>query len=537
GDDFRKSPDSLTAAVGKGISTIVIAADTLSSAVRGSGTADIADIYKAACTNSMIMVDIIRVLIKLDLKVRVYLVTAGVDPDSGMTGIPAASLQGVFMTMTAEQPSLAGGVLETDLSEQSMERVCSIVGGEGIPFGAVRDGVYLARRLVHVPSRNDVPPVLPNATYLITGGGGALGMHTAGWLAAKGAGCIVLASRSGVGAEHEEEMEAIRSRGCRVEVFRCDISNRQDASKLMEYIAGNLPALKGVFHAAGVLDDATLPEMTDSKFDRVMNPKVRGALYLHELTRNSALDWFVLYSSASSLLGSGGQANYCAANMALNALAEYRAGIGLPAVSLCWGPWAGSGMAGTDPKRGARLAAGGILELDQRDALAALEKAAGAGIPVVGVMAMDWKLFLAARPVNPGEYLSLFAGKTADKETSSAMENNEFNRILDSCADDRRDRLVEVLCVMAAKTLGLADALRIMPHQPLMEQGFDSLMAVEIRNRLVREFGVDLPASFLFSYPTIDKIADWYDEYASKKSGGTGKTTSDLMDDINSLLR
>ena len=193
------------------------------------------------------------------------------------------------------------------------------------------------------------------------------------------------------------QLDKIRATGCRVEEVRCDVTEHDDVVKLIQHIDTHLPELKGVFHAAGILEDATLPELTREKFEHVLNPKVKGALNLHNVTADRPLDWFVLYSSAASLLGSGGQANYSASNMLLNALAVHRSNMGFSAISICWGPWAGSGMAAADEKRGMRLAAGGILELDSQTALYGLEKAAATGSPVVGVMAMDWKQFLLKR--------------------------------------------------------------------------------------------------------------------------------------------
>jgi NAD(P)-dependent dehydrogenase (short-subunit alcohol dehydrogenase family)/acyl carrier protein len=379
-------------------------------------------------------------------------------------------------------------------------------------------------------------PVSSDASYLITGGSGALGLHTAAWLADKGAGCIVLASRRGAIVDNLEALNSIRAYGCRIEEFKCDVAKREDVSRLMKHIGENLPPLRGVFHAAGVLDDATIPEMTREKYERVIYPKALGAHYLHEMTEGAELDWFVLYSSAASLLGSGGQANYAASNMMLNALAAHRRVTGLPALSVCWGPWSDGGMASSDSKRGARLAAGGILEIDPRTALSALDKAAVSGVPVAGLMAIDWKLYLSARGGYPGDYLSRYStGKSSAGETGSSGDS-ELSRILDGYTPDRRERLEEALCVVASATLGFADASRISTDQPLMEQGFDSLMAVEVRNRLMRETGAELSASFLFSYPTIDKIADWFEENLAPSTNDHENNVSELLDDIDSLL-
>ena len=193
-------------------------------------------------------------------------------------------------------------------------------------------------------------------------------------------------------------------------------------------------------------------------------------------------------------------------------------------------------MAAVDKRRGERLAANGIIEIEPRTALSSMGKAAASGSPVVGVMAMDWDLFLSLRASFPGEYLSLFTDTyDTDKELNESYKS-VIGEILDGYIPERRDRLEEALCVMAATTLGFSDASRISSRQPLMEQGFDSLMAVEIRNRLIRETGVSLPASFLFSNPTIEKIADWFEENASETSGAEENNVSSVLNDINDLL-
>jgi hypothetical protein len=251
-DEFRSNPEPLLSALKKGSGAVVVAVEEPRHANAGKDMA--ADTYETALSYSVAMNDLVKVLIEREAKAKIYCVIAGADGNGVRTaGIPGASLHGIFMTLMAEQPSLAGGVLDTDLSAESIDRTCRIIGGAGVPFGAVREGVYSARRLVHAISRGECPPIRSDATYLITGGSGALGLHTARWLAGKGAGCIVLASRGGVAKEREQEVSDIRAQGCRVEDVKCDVSSMNDASRLMESIAGQMPPLKGVFHAAGVL--------------------------------------------------------------------------------------------------------------------------------------------------------------------------------------------------------------------------------------------------------------------------------------------
>jgi acyl transferase domain-containing protein len=205
--------------------------------------------------------------------------------------------------------------------------------------------------------RATVPPIRGDATYLITGGTGGLGLTTADWLVDQGARYLVLASRSGADGAARDVITRLERRGASVTVALADISNASTVTGLLHQIAAEQPPLRGVVHAAGLLDDATLAQMTPEQFWRVQAPKVDGAWHLHTQTRNLPLDFFWLYSSVASVIGSPGQGNYAAANAFLDGLAQQRQAQGLPALSINWGPWAEVGLAADRADRGGRLAA------------------------------------------------------------------------------------------------------------------------------------------------------------------------------------
>ena len=524
-------PEALESAVGRGLKTILFAHDA-------GAEASPVDPADHAIDAGMIFVETAARLIKQDLNATLWLVTRGsTGPDATDAGLAGSSLWGAAMSLAAEDPLHAGGLLDTDLTDVSIALASGMIGATtGHPFGAIRNGQYQALRLVRPVARFEAPPLRADRTYLVTGGGGALGLQVAQRLAEKGAGAIVLAGRSGAAPEAVAKLKAAGPSGCRIESVRCDIADANDVTRLLRFIDDNLPPLAGVFHAAGVLDDATLPEMSREKYRRVMQAKAHGAWLLHQATANRSLDWFVLFSSAAALLGSAGQSNYAAANWMLNALAEGRHRAGLPALAIGWGPWAGSGMAAGDNK-GTRLAANGILELESARALDAMEKAAGTGNPVVGIMAMDWDRFIQTRTALHGDYLTGFAAKPAADTAAPTAETSRLAQILQSPGPDQRDHLEETLAGIAARTLGFTDTTRIVTRQPLMEQGFDSLMAVEIRNHLMKETGVKLPASFLFSHPTIEKIAHWFIAQAAPQPGPSEPAVNNLLDEIDSLLK
>ncbi len=184
-----------------------------------------------------------------------------------------------------------------------------------------------------------------HATYLITGGLGGLGLVYARWLAEQGAHHLMLVGRSEASAQAREQLREIEEMGVEVFIAQGDISQEADVKRILDHIADKMPPLRGIIHAAGVLDDGILLEQTCSRFSSVMAPKVGGAWNLHTLTQSMPLDFFILFSAGASLLGSAGQSNYAAANAFLDALAHYRRSCGLPALSINWGPWAEVGMA------------------------------------------------------------------------------------------------------------------------------------------------------------------------------------------------
>ena len=215
-------------------------------------------------------------------------------------------------------------------------------------------------------------PVRPGATYLITGGLGALGLAAAAWLAGRGAAHLVLAGRRPPSPAAAAALAGLAARGCRAVARAADVSDPGDLDGLLGWIAAELPPLRGVIHAAGARDDALLADLDAGRLAAAWAPKAAAAWLLHRRTAGLPLDFFVTFSSAAAVLGSAGQAGYAAANAFLDGLAEHRRSLGLPALSVAWGPWAGDGMA-ADRAVQARLARQGIDLLRPDSALQALD--------------------------------------------------------------------------------------------------------------------------------------------------------------------
>lgn len=353
----------------------------------------------------------------------------------------------------------------------------------------------------------------PNATYLITGGLSGLGLLTASWLVEQGARYLALMGRRGATAESTPVITELERSGARVMIISGDVARAEDVAAALEQIATALPPLRGVIHAAGVLDDASLTQQNWQRFANVLDPKLAGAWQLHTQTAGLPLDFFVLYSSAASLLGSAGQTNHAAANSFLDALAHWRHAEGLPAVSINWGAWGEVGAAVTT---GAvtRIEAKGINVITPAQGLALLGRLLTAPLPQVGVVPINWPTFLDHFNARvPTFFAELAQAQPAPvlRHAESATHDSAIMQQLAAAPPQRRPGLLrDFTRATVGHVLGLATA-RIDDELPLSTMGLDSLMAVELRNLLGVGLGLQrrLPATLAFDYPTVMAITGY----------------------------
>ncbi|WP_424639492.1 SDR family NAD(P)-dependent oxidoreductase [Embleya sp. AB8] len=358
-----------------------------------------------------------------------------------------------------------------------------VVPASDVPEAAVRDGVVLAPRLVRAEVVGEVDWD-PAGTLLVTGAAGALGRLVAEHVVdAWGVRHLVLLGRRGVDGEW---VRALAARCGSVRTAAVDVADRTALRDLVEAIPAERP-LRGVLHAAGVLRDGVVGSLTDEHLDEVLRPKVDGAWHLHELTAGLDLSVFVLFSSVAGLVGSPGQANYAAANAALDALAQVRRAAGLAGQSLVWGPWDGVGMTAeggrADRHRGARL---GLRPFSAAQGMAAFEAAVRSRLPVP----------VAARLGSdvPGDPAQLSRGLGAPRPRRPTV-------------DRRQDVLLDLVRRSAADVLGHHSRDAVDPSRGFLDLGFDSLTAVELRNRLADATGTVLPATLVFDHPTPAALA------------------------------
>jgi acyl carrier protein len=308
----------------------------------------------------------------------------------------------------------------------------------------------------------------------------------------------------------------MRQAGARVTVIQADVSQYEQLAQVFRQVDETLPPLRGVVHAAGVLDDALLLTMQPQQFQNVLAPKVAGTWHLHWLTRQRCLDWFVLFSSAVTLLGLPGQASYAAANAFLDALAHYRRAQSLPALSINWGPWEAVGLAAAQVNRGERLSFRGLPGIAPQQGAALfghlLQRCTHAQMGVIPLQVRQWRQSfprvagLPSLSVLPVEQLSSEAPQTLQL----ALHNAE---------PEQQARLVEAhVCEQAAQVVRLAPE-RIDAHAPFSSLGMDSLMTLELRNRLETTTGLTLPATLVWAYPTIAALGRYL--YEQMQSAAT----------------
>jgi len=370
-------------------------------------------------------------------------------------------------------------------------------------FRRMQQARHIGKIVLQMPN-----PLHPRVdrSYLITGGVGALGLYTAAHLAQLGAGDIVLTSRRMPDADAQRAIDDITERfRCRIHTFAADIGDEAQVAELLARIRAELPPLAGVAHLAGVLDDALLTQQSLEHFRTTLAPKALGGYHLHRLTKNDDLDFFIVYSSASSVLGSPGQANYATANALLDGLVAERRAHGLPATGINWGPWAQGGMATSHAAR-ANLSAQGLIPLDPAAALNALDEVVAHGIAEATVIKANWqraaKAMSGARP-------SILDHVLPSAVTATRGDSELLRQLHEVPEAERGSFLTDFLRREVQSFLRLAQPPAATSR--FLELGTDSLMAVEFSNRLLPQLGsaFTISATAVFDYPTIGSLAEY----------------------------
>jgi hypothetical protein len=369
------------------------------------------------------------------------------------------------------------------------------------------DGTHVPRLTRLAPTGTATGPWPTTGTVLVTGATGTLGRLVARHLVVRhGVRDLLLAARRGVDAPGMEDLLAeLTELGADVRLAACDVTDRAALAALLE----TAPELKAVVHTAGTVDDATLTALTPDQVDAVLPVKTAAVEHLHELTADRDLDAFVVFSSLAGTMGGAGQANYAAANAFADAVCARRAAAGLPALSLAWGPWQrGEGMtagvADSDLKRIARV---GLRQLDPREGMALFDAALTTGESLAVPVRLDTSALDPGSPTTPVLLRALAAGPRVDGTARAVPAAGLRERLLPLSAPDRATALVELVRAEAATAAGLPTADAVPAGKPFQNLGFDSLMAVDLRNRLSALTGLRLPATLVFDHPTPKDLA------------------------------
>ncbi|MFE7192685.1 type I polyketide synthase [Kitasatospora sp. NPDC057595] len=446
---------------------------------------------------------------------RLVVVTRG-GAGEGAVDAGQAAVWGLVRSAQSEHPGRFVLVdVEPGAGDVGVAVSAAVASGE--PQVAVRGGRVLVPRLARVAAvESAAVPLAEGGTVLVTGASGTLGRLVARHLVAgHGVRRLLLVSRSGAGAEGMAELVAeLTAAGAEVAVEACDVADRDALAALLAAVPAEHP-LTGVVHAAGVTDDGLIASLSSERIDRVFRPKVDAALHLDELTRDLELSAFVLFSSAAGVFGSAGQGNYAAANVFLDALARRRRAAGLPAVSMAWGLWAqDSALSGelNDVDR-RRISRSGMTAIETEDGLALFDAALRTADPVVVAARWDARVLresarsgdlpVVLRNLVPASVRRVAASEAGRSGASSATAL----RLAGQSEAQQYELLVELVRTHAAAVLGHGRAESIQAAQAFRELGFDSLTAVELRNRLGAATGVRLPAGLVFDYPTPAALA------------------------------
>jgi len=449
---------------------------------------------------------------------RFWIVTRGAQAviESDMVDPAQSPLWGLGAVLSLEHPELRP--VRVDLSKSSAREeivaLCDeLQDGRDDQVAFRGDSRYVARlaRKRRASKDERVRPfsIARDGNVLITGGLGALGLEVARWLVEQGASHLTLVGRRSPGPAAQKVIRELEATGADILLLRADVAERDDLQEVLAQLSARAP-LRGVVHAAGILDDGVLLQQNGDRLRRVMAPKVTGVWNLHEATRGLSLDFFVCFSSAASLLGSRGQGNYAAANAFMDAFAHYRRRRGLPALSVNWGPWGEVGMAANmDERAKKRMYDQGWEPIPTREGMSVLGQLLADDDVQTGVLPLEWGRFLSQYPagVTPAFFEGLAPGSSSTGEETPRARVDLVEQLRQVASIEREQLVVRHVSREVARIVGMDPANGLDSDRSFDELGIDSLMHMELRNRINEELGMNLPMAEFINRRSVRSLA------------------------------
>lgn len=436
-----------------------------------------------------------------------WLVTRNTQMAAGDTDPYTATLWGFGRTLMLEHPQVKTRLLDLDTSSEddSKHILTAIDQTQNEPQVSIADGKRHVARIASLKCSPKPLAVQGDATYLITGGLGGLGLVLAEHMVSNGARHLVLTSRRAPNEAAQARIAAMTASGATIRAEQTDITDRSQIQAMLTRLEG-MPPVRGVVHGAGVLDDGMLTQQTWERYQKVLAPKVLGSSLLAELLPADTLDFMVCHSSIASMLGSVGQSNYAAANAFMDGLMRSR-NPESRSLSIHWGPWAQAGMAASlDETQKRRMRQIGLETLTPVQGNAALDRLLGHNHANAGVVSIDWQTYAGALPANQNNpFLEEVDSQQQGTPTAQIPLTEELEELV---LVEREDHLMHTVRHLAAGVLGLHSADAVKVAQSFFDLGMDSLTAVEFKNGLEGRLGRSVRTSLVFDFPTPREMTD-----------------------------